>query len=720
MTIQNPKSNIQHPQVADLLLEIGTEEIPAAYLDAAIAQLRDDVVRLLNDAHSAFKSAESFGTPRRLTLIIRALSLVQDNPPEEIRGPSKQACYDASGKPTGALLGFLKGRGGKLSQTKLVPTDKGDYVYLLKPARMVPTASVLPPLLIQLVSRLKFPKTMRWDASGFRFARPLRWLVCLYGNKPLAVSLGSLKSGKTTWVGGPKRPKAVHVSSVTSYLAGLKKAGIILDQRQRKARIEQLIRAAAKQVRGTIAPEAFSYGLLDEVANLVEQPVVMTGAFDRKYLDLPREVLLASMAKHQRVFAVQAGQALLPKFVAILDGKPRTIERIRQTFEHILNARLADSLLFWVDDCKRSIKEMANELAGVTFHERLGTMQDKANRLVQTSRALAQAWGLSAEESKQLERACLLAKADLVSRMVREFPTLQGVMGKHYARCADEVDAVALAIEEQYLPIGGKLPASLIGSALAILEKLDTLVLYFNIGIEPTGDEDPFGLRRAAQGIVEVAWKAQRPMPLAALLAACAASAGVQLPDKTKARIAHYLFERLYTFAWPKPAPSRDLIDAVLGARPDDLVDAMHRMHSLQRLDGGQTLLKAAKVVERTTNILKNAKVTQAEVDPARFQEPLEHELWRQYGFSKERISKLIDGKSYVEATSVYGDAFFDSLQEFFGKVIVNADDPAVRQNRLALMKAINLLYTERIADLSKLAILQSRSPASPQSAVTR
>ncbi|MBI3088097.1 MAG: glycine--tRNA ligase subunit beta [Candidatus Omnitrophica bacterium] len=699
------------PGSADLLFEIGTEELPAAYLDGAIAQLGEEAERLLRDSHLTFASVASFGTPRRLTLIVRGLGSLQRNPAEEIRGPSKQAAFNAQGRPTEALKGFLRGRGGTLSQVKTVSTGKGEYVYLVKSERHVPTAQVLPQLLAQLIGRVRCPKMMRWDESGVRFARPIRWLLACYGRTAVRVAAGRLIGGRATRVGGPRQPKPVAVSGVASYLAALKRAGVILDQGRRRARIDQLVKQAAKRQGGVPAPEVVSHGLLDEVTHLVERPVPLVGRFDKKYLVLPRELLLASMAKYQRVFALQTSAGkLLPAFVAILDGTPAKMAQVRRMYEHILNARLADSLLFWEQDHTRLPLAKFGRLRDITFHERLGSMEDKTQRLDKLRRALAEAWQLTDQEQRDLERACLLAKYDLLSSVVREFPTLQGIVGKYYAIASKEPSAVAAAIGEQYLPAGDQLPKTLVGSALALLDKYDTLSSYFAIGIEPTGDQDPFGLRRAAQGVVEVAWAVRKPLPIDRL------GGGP--------RIRAYLAERLYTFAWPAPAsaaspersegmPPRDLIDAVLSSPWDDLVDAMERIRHLRQLDGNQTLLRAAKVVERTTNILKGASLKQDRVDPSRFQEPLERELWQRYDAQKDRIGELIRGRAYAEATKAYGETFFEPLHEFFERVMVNVQDEALQQNRLALMNAIKVLYTDHVADLSKLAILQSTLPSS-------
>jgi glycyl-tRNA synthetase beta chain len=562
---------------------------------------------------------------------------------------------------------------------------------------------------------------MRWDDRGLRFARPIRWGLALYGSTPIRCQIGRLASAPRTWIGGPLRPRPVAVRSVADYQRALRRDGVILEPQLRRSRIEQMVTNAARRLGGRMAPEMAAHGLLDEVTHLVERPTPLVGGFDPRYLELPREVLLASMAKYQRVFAVasRAGK-LLPHFVAILDGKPKRPAAVQQTIEHILNARLADSLLFWTEDRKRLPLGTFGPLQSLTFHERLGSMEEKTQRLDTLRVVLSACWRLSDEEQRHLERACLLAKRDLLSAMVREFPTLQGVMGKHYARASHELEAVALAIEEHYLPSGDRVPDTLIGQALSLLDKYDTLASYFAIGIEPTGDQDPFGLRRAAQGIVQVAWAARRPLPLNRLLETRAVMppflpAGTADPVTASRivgeRITAYLSERLSTFEWPKPTPSQDHIAAVLAIPGDDLVDAMERIATLARLNGHAGLRRAAKVVERTHNILKGAGLSQVAVDPDRLREPLEQQLWQLYQTHAPRLTRLIEAKAYEEATTRFGEIFFEPLHRFFDQVLVNVPEEPLRQNRLALMHTIRALYTDRVADLSKLTLVQHEEP---------
>ncbi|MBI3320635.1 MAG: glycine--tRNA ligase subunit beta [Candidatus Omnitrophica bacterium] len=747
---KNPKSKIQNPKShADLLLEIGTEELPAAYLylPRLIEQLGDEAKTLLTAQHLAFKQVESFGTPRRLVLLVRGLSAVQRKPAEEIRGPSRQASYDKDGKPTQALLGFLRSRGGTLDRVGVVSSDRGEHVVLRKPPTETPIMmTLLPRLPQQLIGKLRAPKTMRWDESGRRFARPIRWMLALYGSQSIRTWVGgefepegttvirrSVRSGAATRIGRPQALRRVRIISIAGYLQTLKRAGVILDQVKRRDRIRALVEREAQRVHGVIAPEMIRHGLLDEVTYLTESPEPLAGSFDPKYLELPREVLLASMSKHQRVFALEADGKLLPRWVAILEGKPGKPEAVQAVIERILNVRLADSLIFWNEDRKRSLEQMVAALSGVTFHEQLGTMAEKTKRLETLSETLIANWQIDEAQANKIRRAAHFAKADLVTHLVREFPSLQGVIGKYYVLAArEDEEEVASAIEQQYWLEdneaqrhlnAGRIPRSLTSLALTIVEKYDTLASYFGIGIEPTGNADPFGLRPRAQGIVETAvWLiGSKPLSLNALFRARAAFAPFSSMSDTErlrvaSRIERYLLDRLYTLN-PLWSESHDVIDAVLASPSiDDVTNVRARIERLHQLKGCakgsaeyEALFKSAKVIERTANILKGTTLQQADVDDKRLQVPLEQQLYALSKSKKDEFARLVERGSYDDATKLFAETFYTPLHEFFDKVMVNVPDEALRQNRLALMRAINVLYTERVADLSKLTILQSR-----------
>ncbi len=722
MSTRSAKTKSVRVAAQDVLFEIGTEELPAAYIPDLLTQLNTSTKQKLSEQHLSFGDVRAYATPRRLILCIDGLSASQAIPAEDVRGPAKAAAFDAQGKPTPALQGFLRSRNSTQAQTKIVSVDKkGEYVYLSIPASTRPSAAILPEILSQIIGSLRTPKAMRWDATGTRFARPVRWLAAMSGTKPLAVRYGALKSAASTWVGLPLKPRKVSFASIPGYFAKLKTAGIIYDHTERHLAVNRMVRAAAQKIKGKPCAELMLYGLDIEVCFLTESPNAFVGQFDAKYLSLPREVLLASMSKHQRVFAIEDSSGkLLPKFVAVLDGKTAKPAAVQRTFERILNARLTDSLFFWNQDHQRHLPLGKGDLSGVAMHAKLGSMKEKTERLRVLGALIAAQWQLDAAQKQTLEAASGCAKHDLLTTLVREFPTLQGVMGKYYALDSGLGPDVAKAVEEHYLPLAGKRPESVAGSALALIDKYDTLAAYFSVGIEPTGDQDPFGLRRAAQGIVEIVWMNQKPLAFAALFEAWSQAMEQTLkvkpnPDVAK-RVQSYLLDRLYSFGWPDrkagengEAPTRDIIDAVLASPQSahDLWGVMQRACSLKQMSGRPELLEAAKIIERTRNMLRSAKLTQSAVESAHLTEPAEQRLYKALEEQGATVGKLAGAGSYQEATAAFAKAFSEPLHTFFAEVMVNVPDERVKQNRLALMQAIQALYTDRVADLSKLTLLQ-------------
>lgn len=699
-----------------LLFEIGTEELPAAYLPGLTAQLEEKASQSFKTAHIRYKTLRVFATYHRLVLRIDGLAPESILPAEEFRGPANKAAFDESGAPTKALEGFLKSKGGKLKEIKIVDAGKAEYVYWVKPPQKVALSKQLPALLTELIPALQAPKSMRWDNSGVRFARPVRWLLALLDNRLIRVKFGAVNSASATQLGHPLKVKKVAVKSITEYDRVIKASGIILDADQRRASIEKNVIAAAARKNCKPVQDLFDHGLLEEVTYLTENPTPLTGDFDTKYLTLPREVLLASMAKHQRVFALESRGKIRPHFVAVMDGKPGKPALVRTVCERILNARLSDSLLFWEQDTQVPIDRRIKELSNVTFHEKLGNMAQKSHRMQLLVPALAQAWHLEEPQRDRLSRSALLAKADLVTALVKEFPTLQGTVGRHYALSGGESKDVAEAISEQYLPLAGSYPKSQLGNALALIEKFDTLAGYFSLGIEPTGDQDPFGLRRAALGIIEILWRFDRPFPFDDLWTAWQQAVQTEgfrkienhTASKAKQRIFDYLKERLFYFGWPatgsrpRISPKSDRIAAVLATGDRDLNSVIAKLVAVSRMRSRE-FQHATKVIERTANIIRDKVTPSMQIDPQFFEDPLENQLWECFKKNHQQFSDLAAKGNYVEATDLFGAEFYPILDQFFASVLVNAEKPEVRANRLALLRDINKLYTGRIADLSML-----------------
>ncbi len=692
----------------DLLIEIGTEELPAHYVPPALKQLEELVPKLFAEARIAHGRVRLYGSPRRLAIFLDAVAARQTRETRTVRGPAKSASFDAAGKPTPALQGFLRKHHAAVAAVAWI----ADYAQLTLHESTASVTEVLMTLVPALIARISFPKTMRWDDSGLMFARPIRWLVVLYGAKAVRVTVGSLTSGVVTYGHPARGRRSIVVKSPARYAAQLKAAGVLVDQAARGALIKRLITDAARTQGGVIAAAALEHGLLEEVTFLTEDPQILIGVCDQKLLMLPPEVIVASMSKHQRVFAVTSakGDRLLPSFVAVLDGTPTQPARVRQFAERILTARLSDALDFWTQDTATPLVAKVAQLKGIVFHEQLGTMYDKTQRVVALCAWLIEQSrdpvGGQEQITSQVLRAATLAKADLVTTMVKEFPSLQGIVGGHYARVSGEDDAVVKAIGKHYDPLGNP-----VAEWIALADWFDTLTGYFGIGIEPTGSQDPFGLRRCALGVVQILQRTRMPLSIAEMTQQCLKAWGPRLsvpPARLTARVESFLKERLASDVNLKEWVGDvryDVVRAVLSSACDDVRATLLRMKELGQMDGSESFAQAASVVERTANILRGVNDAPDAVDTSKFVEPLERKLWEVYNNTSSTIEQLINARQYRAATQLYGKTFAGPIHEFFDRVLVNVPDQAVRRNRLALLWKVNRLYAANVADLSKVVI---------------
>jgi len=715
----------------ELLLEIGTEEIPWTYLE--LLRSEESLVNLVKAALDQegfqYGGISGYQTPRRIVLHIQDLSpYAQKN--EVIIGPKKEICYDSDGKPTPTLEGFLK---SKQETIKRVGEENGRIV--IRKHIVIPARDYLKGQLPGLIRFLNFPKMMRWNEDRWerdrgefvRFPRPIRWLLCLYNGEILPLELGSLRADRKTYGSRPNRtPKRIR--RFEDYLAFLKKEGILLEEctlngeGDRKRFIRSRLKSKLQKLGGF--SERLNETLLNEVTNLVEKPVLFSGHFDKKYLKLPKEVLIASMSKYQRLFSVEDRKGeLLPCFVACANGSP-SIAKVKKNYEHVLNARLEDADFFFGKDTKRPFPQHREKLKLLIYHQKLGTMYDKSERMKKLAAHLVQTLPF---EAQSLLRSCELAKNDLVTEMVKEFPSLQGIVGSYYARRSGEVAEVALAIREQYLPksdisqeflpaenrVPDVFPKSPLGNALSFVEKLDHVVGCFYGGESPTGSSDPYGLRRAANALFKIIlsqrWKFSLEEMIKVNSELLDRSLTVQ-EDRT-AKLSTFLRERLKGI-FKEEGFREDLIEAVV-ADIDHAVDMHEKLSALKEMMKRHPgdFLAAFKVVERTHNILKPIQLHEreriGEVKEDLFQEEVEKSLWKIYNDEKRPIQKLIEQSAWTQASAHYGRAFAETLHQFFEKVLVNVEDQDIRRNRLAMMKEINGLYTQSIADLSKLIMGQ-------------
>ncbi|MBI2871146.1 MAG: glycine--tRNA ligase subunit beta [Candidatus Omnitrophica bacterium] len=691
----------------DLLLEIGTEELPPAGIEPALEQLESLFFEAFRASRLDLKEVRTYGTPRRLVVQACGCSTRQAALWKEVIGPARGIAYDNE-KPTPALLGFLKKQGAALSDVAIKNTPRGEYVSVRVEMPAQPAEKILAGILPGLVGRVQFPKAMRWEPSGFRFARPIRWLLCLWGPKVLRFSVADVCSGRMTFGHRILGPGPFTVRGVGQYFTVIKRAQVILDHRERRGMIE---REFERLARSQGADARIDPHLVTIVNHLVEKPYLFVGGFNKDYLKLPREVLTTSMAQNQRIFLLsnRAGKPL-PRFVAIVNGVAGASRAVRAHFEGILEAKLSDSKFFFEEDTRTRLEEKVPELKRTVFEERLGSLHEKGERVARLAVVIAGEWGVKDVLDRHLKRAAVLSKADLVTHMVGEFPNLQGVMGREYALRDGESPEVAEAIFEHYLPRFREdiLPKTPAGQILAIADKIDTLIGFFGIGKVPTGSFDPFSLRRQAQGAVGVILAFGRPLSLSRLLDEAQALYGDRLDAKCRPglsrKVVTFLKDRLITIL-NDSCDRFDIIDAVLSSWDDDLVDITQRVKELKDLSSSKGFEQARTVVERTHNIIQGAGDEGHKPNPKLFQEPLEDQLYQIYSTKQDEIHKLIEARQYRQATVEYGRTFFDAIHVFFDKVMVNVEEPKIRTNRVALLKAVNRLYTDRVADLSKIIV---------------
>ncbi|MCL1849672.1 MAG: glycine--tRNA ligase subunit beta, partial [Clostridiales bacterium] len=496
------------------LLEIGTEEIPAHFIGPALQQMQEFIARELDERKIAYESMKALGTPRRLALIIEGISLQGGDRVDEIRGPSQKAAYDAEGKPTKALLGFAGGQGVDAADLVIRELNGNTYVYASKLRKGEKTAEILPGLLLDMMGALSFPKFMRWADYDYSFARPIRWLVSLMDEEVLPIHVLGTKVGRVSRGHRFLGKGEIRLEAASAYEAMLEENYVLVDQEKRKGMIQRQIDGIAANNDCVVAPDE---ELLEEVTYLLEWPTALMGSFDPSYLDMPEEVIITPMREHQRYFPVRdkAGK-LINRFVAVRNGGDQRLDLVTEGNERVLAARLSDARFFWDEDRKQPLEAYLPKLDKVVFQEKLGSVGDKVRRVERLVEWLAVAMQADGQVKADALRGAKLAKADLVSNMVFEFAELQGVMGRYYALECGERPEVAQVIVEHYQPrfAGDKPAASMAGAFVAIADKMDTITGIFALGIEPTGSQDPYALRRAAMGICQTVLAADLPLSI--------------------------------------------------------------------------------------------------------------------------------------------------------------------------------------------------------------
>ncbi|NEP16496.1 MAG: glycine--tRNA ligase subunit beta [Leptolyngbya sp. SIO4C1] len=697
--------------MATFLLEVGTEELPASFVSDAIAQWQTTVPAALEAQALVPEAIEFYGTPRRLAILLKGLPERQPDREEEVKGPPAQAAFKA-GKPTKAATGFARSRGVSVDDFEIRTTDKGDFVYVTQKIAGQPAADILTELIPQWVLGLEGKRFMRWGDGDLKFPRPIRWLVALLDRQvlPLTLENGSetCTSDRTTAGHRILHPATLTLSQADDYVEALRSAYVEVDLAQRRDTILKQVEAAAQSVGGAAI---VSDELLAEVTNLVEWPTAVVGQFDETFLDIPAEVTIMEMESHQRYFPIRpeaASADLLPRFITISNGDPAKADIIAEGNGRVIRARLSDGKFFFDADRAQPLAAYVPKLETVTFEERIGSMRDKTERIRQIAQEIAGQLTLSAEQVQQVDRAALLCKADLVTQMVGEFPELQGVMGQKYALHSGEPTAVANAIAQHYLPKGAEdaLPESPIGQVVGIADRLDTLVCIFGLGMLPTGSADPFGLRRAANAIINIVWAANLPINLHELLSQVVAAftTGREDIDGTQLyqQLEDFFVQRVRLLLQETRGVDYDLVNAVLNEADTDyrqraltsLLDVRDRAEFLQavRQDGRlaavyETVNRAAKLAVKgdlDTVTLQPADV----VDPSRFEQASEQAFY-------DSLQQLVPQTQAAQAERDYGKLLAGLAQaapivsEFFdgeNSVLVMAENANIRQNRLNLL----------------------------------
>jgi glycyl-tRNA synthetase len=684
-------SLISTPQ--SLLLEIGAEELPASDLDAAIQQLKINVPRLLDaELHLEHGTVRISGTPRRLAVYVESLAPRQPDRLDLVKGPPAGRAFGSDGAPTPAAIGFARSKGLTPKDLEVRELDGGKYVVALVKQAGRPAAQVLAESLPGLVAGLKFDKSMRWlPGSGVAFSRPLRWFVALLGEMVIPFEYAGLTAGRLTRGLRPYNSPEILIPAADEYFSVIKKNGIVLDGDERKALIAEGVKKLAASVGGeALLPDE----LLAEVANLVEKPMPLLGSFKEEFLALPEDVLISVMQKHQRYFPIRStgvqGAPLLPNFVIVRNGDDQGIDLVRQGNEHVVGARFADANFFVREDLKHKLEDFRPRLATLIFQKKLGSMLDKSDRMVKLAEVLAPMLGLTEAELADAERATYLSKTDLVTRMVVEMTSLQGVMGRQYALRSGENPDVAAAIGEQYQPV----PQSKPGLALALADRLDSLIGLFTAGLAPTGTRDPFGLRRAAIGVVQPLIEHNLSFDLCIALRSAAKIEPIPVSEEIQAQVLGFITGRLRVVLQDM-GYKYDGVDAVLAAQSNDPAGAARAVKQLStwvaRPDWGVILPAYARCVRITRD--RKEKFT---VKPEAFVEEAERKLYEAVHTQASTFDGDVDG--FLNTI----EALIPSINTFFDKVLVMAEEQSLRENRLGLLQQIARL-ADGVADLSKL-----------------
>ena len=684
----------------DLLIEIGTEELPPKSLKRLATAFKEEIIKSLQEQGLSFSGANWYATPRRLSVIVNELEVTQEDKKQQRRGPALSAAFDDDGKPTRATEGFAKSCNVAVEQLAQLETDKGSWLIFNTIVKGKQTHELIPVLVETALTRLPIAKRMRWGNHDFEFVRPVKWVLILFGDEPINCEIMGVTSTGSSYGHRFHHPDAIIIKHAKDYVNALRQDGHVLaDYNERRSLIHSQVTTISEINNGNTVIDS---DLLDEVTALVEWPVSFIGEFNPDFLRMPKEVLIASMQDHQKYFPVVDDQEnLLPCFISVANIESKKPELIKLGNERVLQPRLSDAAFFWDRDLKHGLANHIDALKNVVYQKQLGSLHEKSERLIHIVSILSKSLNIDANAAKRAAELCL---CDLLTEMVHEFPELQGIMGRYYAEADGEDVEVATALEEYYLPrfAGDELPATLLGQCLAISEKIDTLVGIFSIGKAPTGDKDPFGLRRSAIGLLRIIIECELDIDLKDLLEVTASN----YPDEINARkccddVYKFLMERLRRY-YLDEGISPDTFEAVLAIKTPRPLDFNHRLTAVtefRKLAEAESLAAANK---RINNILKKSEINDAhEINDKLLTEESEINLASSLKEYQQRVAPMIDNRNYKAAlTELAG--LRKSIDSFFDNVMVMCDDPEIKENRLTLLRNLSALFLET-ADISKL-----------------
>lgn len=687
----------------DFLLEIGTEEIPAGYIGPACLSLKEAFEKLLSDESYKDKTIETFATPRRLAVLIKNLAYAQQDRESLRTGPPLKAAYDEQGNPTKAAIGFAKGLGVSVDDLTVEKTPKGEYIAVVKKEVGEPTPALLAKKLPEIIKSLSFPKSMRWGDKTLRFARPIHWVVALFGGDVVKFEIDGVESSNMSRGHRFLSPEPFPIEQDYEHL--LLERKVIVDPDLRKEKIEDQLAEAISDPGWKFKEDE---NLLDEVTNLVECPKVILGSFDEKFLTLPDEVLITAMREHQKYFSVvdENGQ-LVNRFLLVSNMDIENTTLIRTGNERVLRARLADAEFFFQSDTKKNFASLTDKLEEIVFQEKLGTVRDKVQRIRKICAWLAPQLGYDAQVAEYADRAATLCKNDLLTEMVYEFAKLQGIMGREYAIKSGENREVAQAVYEHYLPRhkGDEYPQSPAGTVLSIADKIDTVCGCFGVGLIPTGSADPYALRRQTNGILSILLDHNKHLDLEQLVEITLTSLGklIKEPEEIKSAVLDFIKARMNTVLHVISKKYRyDVIEAVLAYHHYDILDARMRVEALSEMREKNYFEPLITSFKRVSRIIPD-EARDYDFSPDKLVEPAEKALWESFNQIKEKADAPLKERRYNDAMEIIA-RLREDVDNFFDEVMVMAEDEQIRRNRLALLVCQDRFFQE-IADFSKIVV---------------